>query len=67
MVDGVVAAGRNPLGVIKVVREVKSLGFKEAKDLVEGAPSVLNEKIDKEAAERVVKSLAEAGAEVEIR
>jgi large subunit ribosomal protein L7/L12 len=61
------AAGANKIGVIKVIRELTGLGLKEAKDLVEGAPQVVKENIDKDASEAAKKKLVEAGAEVEIK
>ena len=62
------AAGAKKLNVIKIVREVKpGLGLKEAKDLVDGAPSTLAEGITKEAAEELKKKFEEAGAEIEIK
>ena len=61
-------AGAQKLKVIKVVREVKpGLGLKEAKDLVDNAPSTLAEGIAKEAAEELKKKFEEAGAEIEIK
>ena len=61
-------AGAKKLNVIKVVREVKpGLGLKEAKDLVDNAPSTLGEALPKEAAEEMKKKLEEAGAVVEIK
>ena len=61
-------AGAQKLKVIKVVREVKpGLGLKEAKELVDGAPSTLAEGISKEAAEELKKKLEEVGAEIEIK
>ena len=59
-------AGANKIQVIKAVREVTSLGLKEAKDLVEGAPKPVKEGVDKQEAENVKKKLEEAGAQVEI-
>lgn len=56
------AAGAQKINVIKVVREVTGLGLKEAKDLVDGAPKVIKEKIAKADAEAVKKKLEEAGA-----
>jgi len=53
--------------VIKVVREATGLGLKEAKDLVEGAPSVIKEGVNKADAEKIKKSLEEAGAKVEVK
>jgi large subunit ribosomal protein L7/L12 len=59
--------GANKVGVIKVVRALTGLGLKEAKDLVEGVPSVVKEAIPKEEAGSVKKQLEEAGATVEIK
>jgi len=59
-------AGGNKIQVIKAVREVTSLGLKEAKDLVEGAPKPVKEGVDKQEAENIKKKLEEAGAQVEI-
>ncbi len=61
------AAGPNKINAIKVVREVTSLGLKEAKDLVDGAPKPVKEGVSKEEAEQIKKKLEEAGAEVEIK
>jgi large subunit ribosomal protein L7/L12 len=61
------AAGEKKINVIKAVREVTSLGLKEAKDLVEGAPATVKEGISKEEAEAVKKKFEEAGATVEIK
>lgn len=55
------------IGAIKVVREVTGLGLKEAKDLVEGAPKPVKEGVSKDEAEKIKKSLTEAGATVEIK
>lgn len=60
-------AGANKIGVIKVVRALTSLGLKEAKDKVDGAPSTLKEGVSKEEAEEAKKQLTEAGAVVEIK
>ncbi len=60
------AAGANKIQVIKAVREVTSLGLKEAKDLVEGAPKPVKEGVDKQESENIKKKLEEAGAQVEI-
>ena len=60
-------AGANKIGVIKVVRALTSLGLKEAKEKVEGAPSTLKEGVSKEEAEEAKKQLTEAGATVEIK
>ena len=59
--------GADKIKVIKVVREVTSLGLKEAKDLVEAAPKTVKEGIKKEEAEQIKKKLEEAGATVEIK
>ena len=59
--------GENKVGVIKVIRTLTGLGLKEAKDLVEGAPSVVKEGIPKKDAEDIKKQLEEAGAAVEIK
>ena len=59
--------GANKINVIKVVREVTSLGLKEAKDLVEGAPKPIKEGIPKEEAEAIRKKFEEVGAKVEIK
>lgn len=59
--------GANKINVIKAVREVTTLGLKEAKDLVEGAPTNVKEGISKQDADEVVKKLQEAGATVELQ
>ena len=61
------AVGGNKIGVIKVVREITSLGLKEAKDLVEGAPKPVKEGVPKDEAENIKKKFTEAGATVEIK
>ena len=61
------AVGANKINVIKAVREVTSLGLKEAKDLVDGAPKPIKENINKEEAEAIKKKFTEAGATVEVR
>jgi large subunit ribosomal protein L7/L12 len=61
------AVGGNKIGVIKVVREITSLGLKEAKDLVEAAPKPIKEGVNKEEAETIKKKFVEAGATVEIK
>jgi large subunit ribosomal protein L7/L12 len=61
------AAGDNKVNVIKAVREVTSLGLKEAKDLVDGAPKPVKEGVAKADADAVAKKLADAGAKVEIK
>jgi large subunit ribosomal protein L7/L12 len=60
-------AGANKINVIKAVREVTSLGLKEAKDLVEGAPQKVKEGISKADAEAIKKKFEDAGAKVEIK
>ena len=61
------AAGANKLQVVKSVKELTGLGLKEAKELVDGAPSVIKEGLAKADAEALKKSLEEAGAEVELK
>jgi large subunit ribosomal protein L7/L12 len=61
------AAGANKIGVIKEVRAVTTLGLKEAKDLVEGAPKTVKEGATKEEAEEIKKKLEAAGAKVELK
>ncbi len=61
------AVGDNKVNVIKAVREVTSLGLKEAKDLVDGAPKPVKEGVSKADAEAVAKKLTDAGAKVEIK
>lgn len=61
------APGANKIGVIKVVRALTSLGLKEAKEKVDGAPSAIKEGVSKEEAEEAKKQLTEAGAEVEVK
>ena len=60
-------AGANKLAVVKAVKEACGLGLKEAKDLVDGAPSTLKEKMAKADAEALKKQLEEAGAEIELK
>ncbi|MFD3730488.1 50S ribosomal protein L7/L12 [Streptomyces sp. NPDC058632] len=60
-------AGDKKIQVIKVVRELTSLGLKEAKDLVDGAPKAVVEKVAKEAAEKAKEALEGAGASVEVK
>jgi len=62
-----IAAGANKINVIKAVREVTSLGLKEAKDLVDGAPKVVKEGVSKDEAAAMKKKFEEAGAQVEIK
>ena len=59
--------GANKINVIKAVREVTSLGLKEAKDLVDGAPKTIKEGVNKEEAETIKKKFTEAGATVEVK
>ncbi len=59
--------GANKINVIKAVREVTSLGLKEAKDLVDGAPKTVKEGVSKEEAETIKKKFADAGATVEVK
>ena len=61
------SAGQAKLGVIKLVREITGLGLKEAKELVDGAPKAVKEKVSPEEAESIKAKLVEAGAEVEIK
>jgi len=61
------AAGANKINVIKVVREVTSLGLKEAKDLVDAAPKAVKEGVSKDEAETIRKKFADAGATVEVK
>ena len=60
-------AGPNKINVIKAVREVTSLGLKEAKELVDGAPKSIKEGVSKEEAETIKKKFTEAGATVEVK
>jgi large subunit ribosomal protein L7/L12 len=62
-----VDVGSEKIKVIKVVREVTSLGLKEAKDLVEAAPKVLKEGVSKDEAESISKKFAEVGAKVDVK
>ena len=61
------SAGESKINVIKAVREVTSLGLKEAKDLVDGAPKPVKEGVSKEEAETIKQKLADAGATVEVK
>jgi large subunit ribosomal protein L7/L12 len=61
------SAGANKINVIKVVREITSLGLKEAKDLVDGAPKPVKTGVNKDEAESIKKKLTEAGATVEVK
>ena len=60
-------AGANKINVIKVVREVTSLGLKEAKDLVDGAPKAVKEGVSKDEAATIAKKFTDAGATVEVK
>jgi large subunit ribosomal protein L7/L12 len=60
-------SGANKIAVIKVLREITGLGLKEAKDLVDGAPKMVKEGVDKAAAEEMKKKLEEAGAKVALK
>ena len=62
-----IAAGANKINVIKAVREVTSLGLKEAKDLVDGAPKPIKEGVSKDEAEAIKKKFTDAGATVEVK
>jgi large subunit ribosomal protein L7/L12 len=61
------SVGANKINVIKAVREVTSLGLKEAKDLVDGAPKPIKEAVSKEEAETIKKKFTDAGATVEVK
>ena len=61
------AAGANKLAIVKAVKELTGLGLKEAKDLVDSAPSAIKEGITKDEAEALKKTLTEGGAEVELK
>src|SRR5579862_4722128 len=61
------AAGANKINVIKVVREITSLGLKEAKDLVDAAPKPIKEGVNKEEAEAIKKKFVDVGASVEVK
>ncbi len=63
----ITAAGSAKVGVIKIVREITGLGLKEAKELVDGAPKAVKEKVNKEEAEALKAKLTEAGASVEVK
>ena len=62
-----VEAGASKLAVVKLVKELTGLGLKEAKDIVDGAPSPIKEGVSKDEAEGIQKSLEEAGAKVELK
>tara|TARA_Y100000994_G_C15581483_1_gene396755 strand:+ start:445 stop:831 length:387 start_codon:yes stop_codon:yes gene_type:complete len=61
------STGDKKIGVIKVIREVTSIGLKEAKDMADGAPSVVKEQVGKDEAEEIKKKLEEAGATVTLK
>lgn len=61
------SAGDNKIGVIKVIREITQLGLKEAKDMVDGAPKMVKEGLNKEDAEKIKTQLTEAGATVTLK
>ncbi|MCQ2973836.1 MAG: 50S ribosomal protein L7/L12 [Bacteroidales bacterium] len=61
------SAGAQKLQIVKLVKELAGLGLKEAKDLVDGAPKAIKEKVSKEEAESIKAKLVEAGAEVELK
>src|SRR5208282_3998613 len=61
------SAGAQKLNVVKIVKDITSLGLKEAKDLVDGAPKPIKEKVDKATAEDIKKKLEDSGAEVEVK
>ena len=61
------SAGAQKLNVVKIVKDITALGLKEAKDLVDGAPKPIKEKVDKATAEDIKKKLEDAGAEVEVK
>jgi len=61
------SAGAKKINVIKVVRQITGAGLKEAKEIVDGAPSTIKEAVSKEEAEEIKKQLEEAGAEVEVK
>ena len=61
------SAGDKKINVIKAVREVTSLGLKEAKDLVEGAPQTIKENVSKDEADKIKKAFEEAGAKVSVK
>jgi len=61
------SGGQAKLGVVKLVKDITGLGLKEAKDLVDGAPKAVKEKVSKEEANTLKAQLEEAGAEVEIK
>ncbi len=62
-----ISAGQAKLGVVKIVKDLTGLGLKEAKDLVDGAPKAIKEKVSRAEADDMVAKLKEAGAEVEVK
>ena len=61
------SAGENKINVIKVIREISEMGLKEAKDLVDGAPSIVKENVKKEEAEEIKKKIETAGGKVTLK
>ena len=61
------AAGDNKIKVVKAVKDITGLGLKDAKELVDGAPKAVKEKVSKDAAEEIKKKLEEVGAQVEVK
>ena len=61
------AAGDNKIKVVKAVKDITGLGLKEAKELVDGAPKTVKEKVAKDAAEKIKKQLEELGAQVDVK
>lgn len=61
------AAGDNKIKVVKAVKDITGLGLKEAKEMVDGAPKTIKEKVSKDAAEEIEKKLEEVGAQVEVK
>ena len=61
------AAGENKIKVVKAVKDITGLGLKEAKEMVDGAPKTIKEKVAKDAAEDIKKQLEELGAEIEVK
>jgi len=61
------SAGASKLAIVKIVKDATGLGLKEAKDLVDGAPKPIKEKVDKATADDLKKKLEEAGAEIEVK
>ena len=61
------SAGDNKIGVIKAIREITQLGLKEAKDMADGAPTMIKEGVNKEDAEDIKKKITEAGGSVELK